>query len=237
MKLDKYPILLMLLLTSCISTRNIPDDDQLFVGLTKISYDDTLNTSNSSLFTSHLTDTKAEVEAALATAPNGALFGSSYYRVPFSWRLWVHNRFGGKESAFAKWVDKSFGRPPVLMSTVNPALRASVAQSVLKNNGFFRAVVTYEPVPRKNPKKSKIAYHVRLDSLFTYDSIAYVGFPDIPRHLIDSTAAEALIKPGDPFSVSSLEGERSRIGNLLLNNGYFYYNPGYVNYLADTIDV
>ncbi len=242
MKPNKYPILLLiLLLTSCISTRNIPDDDQLFVGLTKISYDtDTLNSSSSQLlnsYTSHLTDTKAEVEAALATAPNGALFGSSYYRVPFSWRLWVHNRFGGKESAFAKWVDKSFGRPPVLMSTVNPALRASVAQSVLKNNGFFRASVTYEPVPRKNPKKSKIAYHVRLDSLFTYDSIAYVGFPDVPQHLIDSTAAEALIKPGAPFSVSSLEGERSRISNLLRNNGYFYYNPGYVNYLADTIDV
>ncbi len=237
MKLNEYPILLLmlLLLTSCISTSNIPDDDQLFVGLTKISYDDALGTKGRLQAQEHLTDIKAEVEAALATAPNGAFFGSSYYRVPFSWRLWIHNKFSGKESDFAKWMDKSFGRPPVLMSTVNPALRASVAQSVLKNNGFFRATVTYEAVPRKNPKKSKIAYHVRLDSLFTYDSIAYVGFPDIPRHLIDSTAAEALIKPGDPFSVSSLEAERTRIGNLLRNNGYYFYRPDYVNYLADTI--
>ena len=233
MKLNKYPILLLVLLTSCISTRNIPDDDQLFVGLTKISYyDDTLKSH-----ATHLADTKAEVEAALATAPNGALFGSSYYRVPFSWRLWVYNKYSGKESKFAKWMTKSFGRPPVLMSTVNPALRASVAQSVLKNNGFFRANVTYDPVARKNPKKSKIAYHVRLDSLFTYDSIAYVGFPDVPRHLIDSTATEALIQRGDPFSVSSLESERSRISSLLRNNGYYYYSPNYVNYLADTIAV
>ena len=233
MKLNKYPILLLLLLTSCISTRNIPDDDQLFVGLTKISYyDDTLKSH-----ATHLADTKAEVEAALATAPNGALFGSSYYRVPFSWRLWVYNKYSGKESKFAKWMTKSFGRQPVLMSTVNPALRASVAQSVLKNNGFFRANVTYDPVARKNPKKSKIAYHVRLDSLFTYDSIAYVGFPDVPRHLIDSTATEALIQRGDPFSVSSLESERSRISSLLRNNGYYYYSPNYVNYLADTIAV
>ena len=233
MKLNKYPILMLLLLTSCISTRNIPDDDQLFVGLTKISYyDDTLKSH-----ATHLADTKAEVEAALATAPNGALFGSSYYRVPFSWRLWVYNKYSGKESKFAKWMTKSFGRPPVLMSTVNPALRASVAQSVLKNNGFFRANVTYDPVARKNPKKSKIAYHVRLDSLFTYDSIAYVGFPDVPRHLIDSTATEALIQRGAPFSVSSLESERSRISSLLRNNGYYYYSPNYVNYLADTIAV
>ena len=226
-----------LLLTSCISTRNIPDDDQLFVGLTKISYDeDTLRNFRSSPYTSHLEDTKAEVEAALATAPNGALFGSSYYRVPFSWRLWVYNKYGGKESRFAKWMASSFGRPPVLMSTVNPALRASVAQSVLKNNGFLRASVTYEPVMRKNPKKGKIAYHVHLDSLFTYDSIAHVGFPDVPRHLIDSTAAEAYIQRGLPFSVASMENERSRIGSLLRNNGYYFYTPTYINYLADTIN-
>ena len=230
-------IIITLLLTSCISTRNIPDDDQLFVGLTKISYDeDTLKNFRSSPFTSHLEDTKTEVEAALATAPNGALFGSSYHRVPFSWRLWVYNKYNGKESKFAKWIAKSFGRPPVLMSTVNPALRASVAQSVLKNNGFLRADVTYEPVTRKNPKKGKIAYHVRLDSLFTYDSIAHVGFPDVPRHLIDSTANEAYIQRGTPFSVGTLESERSRIGTLLRNNGYYFYNPSYVNYLADTID-
>ena len=224
-------------LASCISTKDVPDDDQLFVGLAKITYDGNENQNQNENYKHHLDDTKAEVEAALATAPNGALFGSSYYHVPFSWRLWVFNKYSGKESKFAKWMTKSFGRPPVLMSTVNPALRASVAQSVLKNNGFLRASVAYEPVTRKNPKKGKIAYHVRLDSLFTFDSIAYVGFPDMPRHLIDSTAAEAYIQRGTPFSVGALENERSRIGTLLRNNGYYYYNPTYVNYLADTIAV
>ena len=227
-------LFLLLLLTSCISTKDIPDDDQLFVGLTKITYDDSLRLPPSTLH--HLADTKEEVEAALATAPNGALFGSSYYRVPFSWRLWVQNKYGDKDSKFARWMTKSFGKKPVLMSQVNPALRASVAQSVLRNNGYFRGYVNYEAVPQKNPKKSKIAYHVHLDSLFTFDSIAYVGFPDIPRRLIDSTAADALIQRGDPFSVSMLESERSRIGTLMRNNGFYYYAPSYVTYLADTVN-
>jgi hypothetical protein len=52
-------------------------------------------------------------------------------------------------------MTKSFGKPPVLMSQVNPALRASVAQSVLRNNGYFRANVTYDIVQKKNPKKSE----------------------------------------------------------------------------------
>ena len=253
MKYAKLCLFILLAgLTSCISTKDIPDDDQLFVGLSKITYDDDtvrhLRPQHPTLLTEaikklshinlqHLNETKAEVEVALATTPNGALFGSSYYRVPFSWRLWVYNKYSGKDSKFARWMTKSFGKPPVLMSQVNPALRASVAQSVLRNNGYFRANVTYDIVQKKNPKKSKIAYHVHLDSLFTYDSIAYVGYPDIPRHLIDSTASEALVRKYEPFSVSALESERSRIGTLLRNNGYYYFSPGYTTYLADTVNV
>lgn len=227
---------LLWLLASCISTKSIPDDDQLFVGLNQISYDtDTIRHAASAI--QHEEDTKAEVELALATAPNGALFGSSYYRSPFSWRLWVYNKYSNKESNFAKWMVKTFGKPPVLMSQVNPALRASVAQSVLRNNGYFRGNVTYETVPQKNPKKGKIAYHVHLDSLFTYDSIAYVGFPEKPHQLLDSTAADAVIQKGAPFSVNDLESERNRISTLLRNNGYYYYTPSYATYLADTVAV
>ena len=227
---------LLCFLASCISTKSIPDNDQLFVGLTKITYDED-SIVHTPLAVKHEENTRIEVETALATAPNGAFFGSSYYRSPFSWRLWVYNKYSGKESKFAKWMVKSFGKPPVLMSQVNPALRASVAQSVLKNNGYFRGSVTYEDVPQKDPKKGKIAYHIHLDSLFTYDSIAYVGFPDTPRQLLDSTGFEALIRKNAPFSISDMENERNRIATLLRNNGYYYYTPSYTTYLADTVAV
>lgn len=214
-------------------TKNIPDDDQLFVGLTKIVYEDEKNYAEKS-YDDHLTTTKEEVEAALATEPNGSLFGSSYISMPWSWHLWVYNKFSGKKSGFAKWMTKSFGKAPVLMSQVNPALRASVASSVLRNNGYFRGHVSYEAVPRKNPKKSKIGYTVRLDSLFTLDSVAYTNFPAEIQALIDSTREERLINRGTPLSVAALDGERNRISTLLRNNGYYYFNPSYTSYLADT---
>ena len=214
-------------------TKNIPDDDQLFVGLTKIVYEDEKNYAEKS-YDDHLTTTKEEVEAALATEPNGSLFGSSYISMPWSWHLWVYNKFSDKKSGFAKWMTKSFGKAPVLMSQVNPALRASVASSVLRNNGYFRGHVSYEAVPRKNPKKSKIGYTVRLDSLFTLDSVAYTNFPAEIQALIDSTREERLINRGTPLSVAVLDGERNRISTLLRNNGYYYFNPSYTSYLADT---
>ena len=221
------------LLSACSMTKNIPEDDQLFTGLKSIAYVDERKDS----FVVHQTTMKEEIEAALATEPNGSLFGSSYYSVPWSWHLWVYNKYSKKESRFARWMTKSFGKPPVLMSQVNPALRASVARSVLRNNGYFRGNVTYETVTGRNPRKAKIAYTVTMDSLYTLDSVAYMGFPADMQHLIDSTADERLIRRGSPFSVSTLDGERSRIGVLLRNNGYYYYNPAYTSYLADTFAV
>ena len=58
-------------------TKDIPEDDQLFTGLKDITYSNYEENANFST-------TKSEVEAALATAPNGAIFGSSYHRLPFS---------------------------------------------------------------------------------------------------------------------------------------------------------
>ena len=218
------------LLTSCSTTKNIPDDDQLFIGLTQIDYQKHDNSQ-------HFLNTQEEIEAALATQPNGALFGSSYYRTPFPYGLWIWNYAYGSSGKIKKWLNRSFGKPPVLMSQVNPQLRASVAQSVLHKNGYMHGKVTYEEVPQKNPKKMKIGYTVTMDTLFTVDSMAYVNFPPAMQALIDSTIANARVGKDKPFAASTLDAERSRISQLFRNNGYYYYQPNYATYLADTFAV
>lgn len=220
----------VLLLCACSTTKNIPDDDQLFTGLTKIEY---TNYEPGG----HFSTTQEEVEAALATAPNGALFGSSYYRTPFPYGLWVWNAFSQSESRFGQWLNSAFGKAPVLMSQVNPALRASVARSVLRKNGYLHGTVSYQEVAQRNPKKMKIGYVVNLDTLFTVDTMSYERFTPAMTHLIDSTLDEACISKGSPFAVANLDAERTRLSRLFRNNGYFFYQPGYASYLADTFDI
>ena len=217
-------------LVSCSTTKNIPANDQLFIGLEKIKYE---NYEESEQFGM----TKEEVEASLATAPNGALFGSSYYRTPFPYGLWIWNAFSGSNNKIAKWITKTFGKAPVLMRQVNPELRASVAQSVMRNHGYLNATVGYEVVPQKNPKKAKIAYTVDSGRLFTVDTLEYVGFPPTADSLINATRDEALVKTGVPFDASTLDAERNRIANLFRNNGYYYYQAGLASFLADTFAV
>ncbi|MEJ8769711.1 translocation and assembly module lipoprotein TamL [Prevotella sp. HCN-7019] len=215
---------------SCSSTKNIPEDDQLFVGLTKIEYKNYEKND-------HFVAVQEEVEAALATAPNGALFGSSYYRSPFPYGLWIWNSFSKSRSVFSKWITKSFGKPPVLMSWVNPELRANVTRELLRANGYFDSSVEYNVITQKNPKKAKIGYTVNLGRLYRIDSLRYVNFPQRADSLIRATIGETLIHPGDPFKVSTLDAERTRLSNVFRNNGYYYYQPGYASYLADTISV
>lgn len=219
-----------LLFSACSTTKSIPENDRLFTGLTEIEYDAPEKGS-------HYTQTQEEVGAALATAPNGALFGSSSVRSPFPVGLWVWNEFAGKQNGFAKWMIKSFGTNPVLMSWVNPQLRASVASEVLRAHGYFRGKVNYNIVEQRNPKEAKIGYTVNMGHLFTIDTLHYAGFPAVADSLIRSTAAHAKIKAGDAFDVSTLDAERTRISNLFRNNGYFYYQSGYASYLADTVSV
>ena len=123
------------------------------------------------------------------------------------------------------------------MSWVNPELRASVAQSVLKNHGYFHGQVSSKTLTQRNPKKAKIEYNVNMGHLFTLDSIAYVNFPERMQKLIDSTKTKALIRTGDAFDITSLDAERSRLSELFRNNGYYYYQPTYSSYLADTVTV
>lgn len=224
------PLLLAVLIVgSCSSTSSVPEGDQLYIGLKPIEYKEYEKND-------HFYAVQEEVEAALATAPNGAFFGSSYHRtIPY--KLWIWNNFSNSETKLGKWIAKTFGSAPVLMSWVNPELRTSVAQSVLRNHGYLGGTVSYMVEQQKNPKKAKIAYTVNMNELSTVDTLEYVNFPSLSDSLIRQHADEARIKPGDPFDVSALDAERSRLSTLFRNNGFYYYQPSYASYLADTLAV
>lgn len=216
------------MITGCSETSAIPDGEQLFTGLKPIKYTDYTPCP-------HAEATKTELEAALASTPNGALFGSSYYRNPFPVGLWVWNAFAKDTTGLGHWLTRAFGTRPKLMSQVNPSLRALVAQGQLKKYGYFKGRVSYENITLHNKKKGKIAYTVDMGPLWTYDSIQYLHFPPAMDSLLVAHQSEAAIKPGDPFTVSGLDKERQRVATLMRSNGYYYYDKSAASYLADTL--
>ena len=179
---------------------------------------------------------KEEVDAVLAYPPNNALFGSSSLRSPLQIGLWVHNGFAEKKSKFGKWVYRTFGTEPVLISTVSPEVRTKVATNTLHNYGFFRGKVGYEVITSpKNPKKARIAYKVNSGPLSRLGTVEYVGFPHGMDSLLRASSRASLLRTGDAFSVVNLADEKTRLEKLFRENGYYFFTGSYTTYLADTL--
>lgn len=219
---------LLFMCAGCSTTSNLPEDEVLYTGLKKITYADRDSADYS-------TSMEEEVEAALACAPNGALLGSSYYRTPFQLKLWIYNKYANSTSKFGKWMLKSFGREPVLMSYVNPEMRALVAKNLLRSGGYFNAEVDYEIIPQKNPKKAKLSYTVTNNRLYRLDTVKYIGYVAGADSLIRATMPESHLKSGEAFAVSALEAERNRLSTLFRDNGYYFYRPNYSVFIADSV--
>lgn len=224
------PAIVAVAVVACSTTSAIPDGEQLYTGMKPTKYGNYEKNQ-------HFSATREELEYVLAAQPNGSLLGSSTYRSPFPIGLWIWNAFSNDSAGFGRWMANTFGTKPVLMSYVNPGLRVSVGENMLRKRGYFNGRITYESLIKSNPRKGKIAYTVDMGHLWTIDSMSYVNFPDAADSLIGATIGETYIKHGAPFDISALDNERQRITNLFRDNGYYFYEKTDASYLADTVSV
>ena len=217
-------------LMSCSTTRNLPEGEILYTGIDRLEVvnEDKTPEGEAAL---------AEVEAALAYAPNNAILGSSTLRWPLPVGLWVYNAFEKYQDkkGVGRWIFDHMGTSPILMSSVNGVTRAKVATNLLKDYGYFNGSVSYSEVSQKNPKEAKVSYRIDMASPYYLDSIAYLKYPAYADSLIQSTRTESVLKSGENFNVLKLEEERQRLSTLLRNHGYYYFRPEYTTYRADTL--
>ena len=225
-------LLIILLAVACSTTRYVPEGDKLYTGIKKVEFTDAKENATGSVGKTAL----EEARYALDYAPNGSIAGSSTLRaLPIG--LWWYNDLRDSESKIGKWLFKKLANEPVLLSKVNPDLLADVATNVLKYYGYFNGNVEAEIIPsKKNPKKVKVSYTATLGTPYHYDNISYCNFAHNADSLIQSTLNERIIHPGEQFDAAAMEEERTRISNLLRNNGYYYFQPGFITFLADTIN-
>ena len=222
--------LLCILMSACSTTKNLPEGETLYTGIDKL---EVVNEDKTLAGITALT----EVEAALAYAPNNAIFGSSSLRWPVPFGLWVYNGFEKYQDkkGIGRWIFDHLGKSPVLMSSVNGETRAKVATNLLHDYGYFNGSVSYKEVSQKNPKEAKVSYVIDMARPYFLDSIAYLKYPHYADSLIQSTRSLSVLKSEENFSVIKLEEERQRLSNLFRNHGYYYYRPEFTTYRADTL--
>ena len=179
----------------------------------------------------------SEAKVAFVSPPNNALFGSSRYRTPIPLGLWAYNAFVNDSTGLRHWLFRTFATQPIYISTVNPALRADVAESTLHNYGYFDSDVGYQVDTLKGGRRAKLSYTLHLGMPWYYGKVEYRdSYPSIDS-LLRATWHERLLREGEQLSYATLSGERNRLVTLLRERGYYYYRPEMISILADTSSI
>ncbi|WP_321438702.1 BamA/TamA family outer membrane protein [uncultured Bacteroides sp.] len=219
--------LLLLFITACSTTRNLPEDETLYTGMKKT----VVENRDISLAGDEALD---EVNAALAAAPNNSLLGSSSVRYPFPFGLWMYNAFYPCKKGLGHWMFNRLASTPVLISTVNPEVRVKVARNLLRDYGYFNGQVSYELIPGKK-RQAKLKYKIDMQQPYLLDTIIYTHYSSRTDSLLQQRLVDKVLHKGDHFSVLKLDEERQRLSGLLRNAGYYYFRPELIIFLADTI--
>ncbi len=204
-----------LLLASCSTTKSLPEGEKLYTGAqVRLNSATNLPARNQKVL-------RTDLEGMTRPKPNTRLFG-----IPI--KLSIYNMFAKSKpkSFFGKLRDR-MGEPPVLLSSVDLQHNAQLLQSHLENKGFFKALVTADTVVKN--KKAHAVYSAEAGNQYKINSIQYVNDSSSQLDIaIKQTATESFLKPGSPYDLDVVKGERIRIDGYLKENGFYYFSPDYL---------
>lgn len=136
-----------------------------------------------------------------------------------------------------KWINrvlKSMGEPPVIFDSLRTARSAVDLKAELNNEGYLGASV--EVATKKKSKKIDVTYILHTGQPYYIKGIRYVvEDPVVSQLLCLEDSVNQGLKPGMQFRVESLDNERKRITDMLVDNGFYKFNKDYITYEADTV--
>jgi len=219
--INKYfLIVICLLLAACSGTKHLPPGEKLYTGA-QIKFESTEKIKKKRFI-------KTTAEIALRTKPNQYILGMRP-------KLWMYMTAGkDPKSKFNKWL-KKMGEAPVLIRNVKPEVTSTIIDAKLYNIGIFKSYTEFKIVEKKHT--AKILYISHIHKPYTVKELIYSISDDKLNQMILTERKKSFIKAGEDYNLDKLQNERIRIDAVLKNNGYFYFNPDYMLFKADTSEV
>lgn len=213
-----FLLIVCLLVAGCSGTRHLQSGEKLYTGAgIKIESAEKINER-------HI---KGIVAASVRPAPNKSYLGIRP-------KLWLYMTTGDDpKNGIGRWLKKT-GEAPVLISSVKPGVTTAIIDARLFNIGLFRSYTESRTVEKK--RTARVIYTSHIHSPYTVKELQYAIKDDSIRSLFLEEEKNSLIKPGEDYNLDNLKMERIRLDALLKNNGYFYFNPDYLLFKADTSD-
>jgi outer membrane protein assembly factor BamA len=211
--------IVLFFLSACNGTKRLPLGEKLYTGSdVKLTLNDTL--------------TKRKKRAVITIIRNTIKLVPNKRIIGMRPKLWLYMQAGETpKSRYKKWMKKS-GEAPVLLSAANPAAVCSIINAQLFNYGIFNAFTEFSIIEKKHT--AKIMYICHIHQPYIIKNILYSLSNDSLQAIITKDNDESLLNTGDDFNLNSLKNERIRIDSVLKTRGYYFFNPDYLLFKADT---
>jgi outer membrane protein assembly factor BamA len=201
----------VLLITSCSSTRFVPEGKYLLNKISVKADDKNLK--------------RDELKTHIKQKENLRILGV------FKFHLWVYNLSSSKKEN--GWL-KKIGEAPVLYEEYQTERSQSQLLIYLKNKGYYNAEIIDSAVLVGNQKKLDLTYDVRAGKPYRIRKWNYVIKDPNLREILLNDTVNRLLRNNDIFDLDVLNAERQRVSQFLKNRGYYKFAEEFVTFQADT---
>lgn len=126
------------------------------------------------------------------------------------------------------WFMRNVGEKPVYFLPLDAQANAAKIQQYLRRTkGFFLATVGYS-VDTLIDGRVRVNYLVNEETPFIFRTITYEIADPAIQTLVETKKADTFLHIGDRFDGGNVESERTRIEELLRNNGYYEFSRDYI---------
>ncbi len=215
--------LVYLAVSSCSTTRTVPEGDRLYTG------------SDVKWITDTITKKKPKDYSNLVDGMNKRIRPNrnrKFLGMPI--KLWLYNLGNEPKGKGLNYLlRKKWGEPPVLLSQAKPDYTSEVLEEYLVDNGYFQAGVT-SAVKLSGKKKAAINYTATPNHRYTIKSVTYLTDSSAIGKTVTYTKPESSLIIGASYSLDSIKAERERIHAALKEQGYYYFTPDYLLVQVDS---
>jgi len=214
----------ILLSVSCNPTKNL-GDKQYLVQKNRIILKSNKPISNKG-------ERKDNLSKMVAQKPNSNAVDILPFRTPL--KLWRYNHRYKKVHALPdSLLPKSVERPVILDTTLIPRAMINM-KNYLFNQGYFYAKI--RDTVTISHKRAYVSYIINTGNNYLISKINYDVDDSNILHMLLATTDISNLQKEKQFTYSMLDDERSRITNLVRNNGYFKFSQENVTFKLDTFD-
>lgn len=217
----------IVVIASCKTTKLVPEGKHLLVK-NKLKTLDTGNTIFNKLL-SKIDDDKA---LYIKHKPNRRILLLGRFHLGL-YNLGSNKRHPEKsENNKFRTFLRNRGEAPVLLDTSEIAKSEQNLQNYLFSKGYYNVRISHSIEYRK--KKAIVTYYISPGNAYLIDKVSLSADDAEIDQFLNENMSSSFLVPGQVIDVDKIALERTRLTNVLKNNGYYDFNKDYIDFELDT---